>query len=130
MQRERGELVPIGEVVSGLDDMSVPAIRDDSPQARHHFTRFNQVDQLVSASEADPDLGFMAHTMALCSFPRTNPGNRHCQRKVARTEFSTDDRELGRPELTPLGEWLGLSVDRREVPLLCGARAPLSSWPR
>ena len=28
----------------------------------------------------------------------------HCQRKVARTEFSTDDRELGRPELTPLGE--------------------------
>ena len=30
--------------------------------------------------------------------------HRHCQRKVARTEFSTDDRELGRPELTPLGE--------------------------
>ena len=29
---------------------------------------------------------------------------RHCQRKVARTEFSTDDRELGHPELTPLGE--------------------------
>ena len=28
----------------------------------------------------------------------------HCQRKVARAEFSTDDRELGRPELTPLGE--------------------------
>ena len=28
----------------------------------------------------------------------------HCQRKVARTEFSTDDRELGRLELTPLGE--------------------------
>ena len=30
--------------------------------------------------------------------------HKHCQRKVARTEFSTDDRELGRPELTPLGE--------------------------
>ena len=29
---------------------------------------------------------------------------RHCQRKVARSEFSTDDRELGRHELTPLGE--------------------------
>ena len=39
MQRKRGELVPIGEVVSGLDDVLVPAIRDDSPQARHHFTR-------------------------------------------------------------------------------------------
>ena len=34
----------------------------------------------------------------------TKPFGGHCQRKVARTEFSTDDRELGRPELTPLGE--------------------------
>ena len=33
--------------------------------------------QLVGASEADPDLGFMARTMALCSLPRTNPGNQH-----------------------------------------------------
>ena len=37
MQRQRSELVPIGEVVSGLDD--VPAIRDDSPQAQHYFTQ-------------------------------------------------------------------------------------------
>ena len=28
-----------------------------SPQARHHFTLADQVNQLVSASEADPDLG-------------------------------------------------------------------------
>ena len=68
-------MVPGGEVVSGLDD--VPALREASPQARHHFTRFDQVNLLVSASEADPDLGFMARTMALCSLPRTNPGNRH-----------------------------------------------------
>ena len=30
----------------------------------------------MTASEADPDLGFMARLMALCSLPRTNPGNR------------------------------------------------------
>ena len=47
-----------------------------TPQARHHFTRFDQVDQLVGASEADADLGFMARLLALCSLPRTNPGNR------------------------------------------------------
>ena len=70
MQRQRGELVPIGEVVSSLDDVLVPAIRDDSPQARHHFTQADQVNQLVSASEADPDLGFMARLLALCSLPR------------------------------------------------------------
>ena len=34
------------------------------------------MNQLVSASEADPDLGFMARMMALCSLPRTNPGER------------------------------------------------------
>ena len=28
MQRKRGELVPIGEVVSGLDDVLVPALRE------------------------------------------------------------------------------------------------------
>ena len=27
MQRKRGELVPIGEVVSGLDDVPAPALR-------------------------------------------------------------------------------------------------------
>ena len=31
----------------------------------------------VGASEADPDLGFMARSLALCSLPRSNPGNRH-----------------------------------------------------
>ena len=72
MQRQRGELIPIGEALGGLDG-PVKAIRDASPQARHHFTQADQVNQLVEASEADPDLGFMA----LCSLPRTNPGNRH-----------------------------------------------------
>ena len=70
-----GDLVPIGEVIGGLDG-PVQAIRDASPQALHHFTQADQVNQLVSASEADPVLGFMARTMALCSLPRTNPGNR------------------------------------------------------
>ena len=75
MQSQRGELVPIGEAFGDLDG-PVKAIREASPQALRHFTRFDQVNQLVSASEADPDRGFMARTMALCSLPRTNPGNR------------------------------------------------------
>ena len=75
MQRQRGGSVPIGEVIGGLDG-PVRTIRDASPQARHHFTQADQVNQLVTASEADPDLGFQARMMALCSLPRTNPGNR------------------------------------------------------
>ena len=76
MQRKRAELVPIGEVIGGLDDVLVPAIPSASPQTRHSFTVADQVNQLVAASEADPDLGFMARMMVLCSLPRTNPGNR------------------------------------------------------
>ena len=77
MQRQRGGLGPIGDAVSGLDDVLVPAIRAASPQARHHFTLADQVNQLVSASEADPDLGFIARMMALCSLPRTNPAREY-----------------------------------------------------
>ena len=81
MQRQRGSLVPVAEVVSGLNG-PVKAIRDASPQALHHFTQADQVNQLVEASEADTDLGFMGRTMALCSLPRTNPGDRLQYKRV------------------------------------------------
>ena len=58
------------------------ALRESSPQMRRHFTRFDQVNQLVGASEADPDLGFMARLMALCSLPRANPGRRLQYKRV------------------------------------------------
>ena len=81
MQRQRGELVPIGEVVADLDG-PVQAIRETPPPARRGFTLADQVNQLVSASEADADLGFMGRTMALCSLPRSNPGNRKEYKRV------------------------------------------------
>ena len=81
MQRQREEMVPIGEVFSDLDE-PVKKTLQLSPQARHHFTQADQVNQLVWASEADPDLGFMARLLALCSLPRTNPGNQLQYRRV------------------------------------------------
>ena len=74
MQRQRGELIPIGDALSGMGG-PVKAIRDASPQAVHHFTLADQVNQLAAASEATPDRGFLGRTMALCSLPRSNPGN-------------------------------------------------------
>ena len=47
MQRQRGELVPIGDAFSGMGG-PVKAIREATPQARHHFTLADQVHQLVS----------------------------------------------------------------------------------
>ena len=80
MQRKRNSLVPVAEALADLPG-PVQALQP-SPQALHHYTRVDQVNQLVSASEADPDLGFMARLMALCSLPRTNPGNRIQYRRV------------------------------------------------
>ena len=58
------------------------ALREASPPALGHFNRFDQVGQLAWASEEDADLGFMARLMALCSLPRTNPGNRLQYKRV------------------------------------------------
>ena len=81
MARKRNELVPVGETSGSLDG-PVKAIHSASPQARHHFTQADQVNQLVSASEVDADLGFMARLTALCALPRINPGNRREYKRV------------------------------------------------
>ena len=75
-QQTRGGFVAVGDLALDLPGVQVPARRDRAPQARHHFTQLDQVTQLVNASEADADLGFMARLLALCSLPRTNPKQR------------------------------------------------------
>ena len=107
MQRQRGELVPIGEVVSDLDG-PVQAIRDTSPQALHDFTQADQVNQLVSASEADAALGFMARLMTLCSLPRTNPGDRLQYKRV----HHDGHRKLQATLRQPAAPVDGLALDR------------------
>ncbi len=78
---EKFVLVPIGEVFGSLNG-PMKAIRETTPQAQHHFTRFDQVNQLVGAAEADPETGFMARLMTLCSLPRSNPGDQHQYKRV------------------------------------------------
>ena len=45
-------------------------------------TRLDQVDNLLEAREADPELGFTARMLALCSLPRTDPGARTYYKRV------------------------------------------------
>ena len=68
--------VPVGAVAGGVELPGSRALTPAAPQARHHFTRLDQINQLVGASETDADLGFIARLLALCSLPRTNPGDR------------------------------------------------------
>ena len=80
MERKRDGLLPIGEDFTGQGG-PVTALQT-SPQPQGHFTQADQVDQLVTACEADANLGFMARMMALCSLPRTNPGNQKEYKRV------------------------------------------------
>ena len=68
--------VALGDMVGAVDLPGGRVLSPATPKARHHFTTLHQVNQLVEASEADADLGFMARLLALCSLPRTNPGDR------------------------------------------------------
>ena len=74
MVRKQDGLVPIGEALADLSG-PVQALKR-ATLAQRGFTQADQVHQLVSASEAGPDRGFMARMMALCSRPRTNPRDR------------------------------------------------------
>ena len=74
-QQHRGGFVPIGELAGTLPGI-VPRGRAMTAQTRHHFTMLRQVNQLIEAGEAEPDIGFMARLLALCSLPRTDPKTR------------------------------------------------------
>ena len=69
MQRQRDELVPVAEVIADLPG-PVQALRKTPPPARRGFTLADQVNQLVGASEADPDLGFMARRCCMIQLRR------------------------------------------------------------
>ena len=71
-------------MLHNLADLGGPvqALRETPPPAQRGFTLADQVHQLVSASEAEPEVGFMARMMVLCSLPRTNPGNQHQYKRV------------------------------------------------
>ena len=65
--------IEYGKMKAAFEDNNWPA---PTPQSFHHWTLARQVDHLVTARESEPEIGFMARLMALCSLPRTNPGRR------------------------------------------------------
>ena len=100
MERKQGKLLPIGEAFGGLAGM-VEALRNASPQARDHYRLVDQVDALVRASETDPETGFMARWLMLCSLPRSNPGQR--KEYVRRNGPYTLVMTAGHPHKLPFG---------------------------
>ena len=62
-QQKRDGFIPLGDVAGAVELPGGRALTPAAPQARHHFTTLQQVNQLVEASEAEPDLGFMARLL-------------------------------------------------------------------
>ena len=77
MPRKQDGFVPLGDVADAVELSGDRALTHSAASpTRHPFTRLDQVTQLVAARDADPELGYMARLLALCSLPRKNPGNR------------------------------------------------------
>ena len=51
--------VPLGDMAAAVDLPGGRGLSPVTPQARHHFTTLQQVNQLVEASEADADLNIL-----------------------------------------------------------------------
>ena len=100
MERKQDKLLPIGEAFGGLAGL-VDAVCEASPQARRHYGLFDQVDALVRASETDPEPGFMARWLMLCTLPRSNPGSR--EKYVRRNGPYTLVMTAGHPHRLPFG---------------------------
>ena len=81
MLRKQG-LASVASILPDLPKRSQALGHSTVRRNRRTFTLADQVDRLVSASEADPDRGFLGRTMALCSLPRSNPGNRLQYKRV------------------------------------------------
>ena len=81
MERKRDGFVLLGDVFGGLG-VPVNALRKVPPQAVYHWGREDQIKALVAARENEPEMGFMMRLLALCTLPRTNPGDRLQYRRV------------------------------------------------
>ena len=118
MQGKQNSLVPVAKLIADLPGLGLAI-----GPSQHSFTVADQVNQLVRASEADPDLGFMARTIALCSLPRTNPGNR-LQYKRVNGPFTLIMTATGNYKL-PFGNlprlilaWVSTEAVRTQSPVL------------
>ena len=135
MKPNRGGFVPIGELAGTLPGL-VQRGGAMSANTRHHFTTLRQVNQLIEASEADADMGFMARLLALCSLPRTNPKqrNQYVRRNGPYALYMT----AGAGNRLPFGNlprlllaWVcseAVRTQRRE--LVLGLKRPRFSWTR
>ena len=64
------------DIASAREYLGMPTPLALTRQAVYHWNREDQIKALVAARQSEPEMGFMMRLLALCTLPRTNPGNR------------------------------------------------------
>ena len=64
------------DIASAREYLGMPTPMALTRQAVYHWNREDQIKALVAARQNEPEMGFMMRLLALCTLPRTNPGNR------------------------------------------------------
>ena len=64
------------DIASAREYLGMPTPLALTRQAVYHWNREDQIKALVAARQNEPEMGFMMRLLALCTLPRTNPGNR------------------------------------------------------
>ena len=77
--------------------------------------RLNQAKRLKVLEKENARLKKLVADLSLDKQILKEVSSGHCQSKVAGLSYFTEDRGLGRPELTPLGECSG-AVELKIVP--------------
>ncbi len=77
-KRDDGDLSSISVFLPGIMEgvNLAPLPTPETPQGLHHHTTGKQIEKLLAIPQDSPDIGFMTRLLALCSLPRTDPGNR------------------------------------------------------
>ena len=64
------------DITSAREYLGMPTPLALTRQAVYHWNREDQIKALVAARQNEPEMGFVMRLLALCTLPRTNPGNR------------------------------------------------------
>ena len=72
----------LNEATSTSAADSATTRRRRHPASPLHWTLADQLDDLEKARDTAPEIGFMMRLLALCTLPRTNPGDRVQYRRI------------------------------------------------
>ncbi len=80
-RRQQEKLRRLEETRQSREHLGDPTPLSETSQGLFHFDQLDQIDQLTEARLADPERAFMMRLLAVCTLPRTDPGDQRDYRR-------------------------------------------------